>query len=106
MLMHADLGEAAGHGLPAGARDGERDLADGYDVPLRQRPQLTLVVTTRQVFTAGVAGVAVADGERLLGDRLRRPPGGIGVVGEDAGYGIAGLVAVQRRGVPASRIGG
>jgi hypothetical protein len=32
MLMHADLGEAAGHGLPADAR-GQRDLADGYDVP-------------------------------------------------------------------------
>ena len=39
MLVGADLVQAAADEGPAGAPDGERDLADGHDVPDGQRSQ-------------------------------------------------------------------
>jgi hypothetical protein len=100
MLVGADLVQAAADEGPAGTADGERDFADGDDVPNGQRPQLAPVIAAGQVLAAGVAGVAVADGERLFGDLLRGAPGGAGLVGEDTDHGMAGLVAVQHGDVP------
>jgi hypothetical protein len=69
--------QSAANRDPADARDGERDFAGDDDVPLRQRPKFTLVIAAGQVRAPGVAGVAVADGERLFGDLLRASGGSV-----------------------------
>jgi len=61
-----------------------------------RRPRFA--VAAGQVLAGGVAGVAVADGERLFGDLLRGAGVG-GLVGDDADHWVTGLVAVQYRGV-------
>jgi hypothetical protein len=66
----------------------------------RQRTEPALVVDAGEVGAVGVPGVVVEGVERLVGDLLRRPPRGVGLVGEDADHGVAGLVAVQHGGMP------
>ena len=64
----------------------------------RQRTEPAPVIGAGQVRAVGVPGVVVEGVERLVGDLLRRPPGGVGLVGEDGDHGVAGLVAVWHRG--------
>src|SRR5712691_10788432 len=76
VLIEADFGDGPAQRRPPGPLADQGGLAHGDQVAHGQRPQFALVVAAGQVFAAGVAGVAVADGERLFGDLLRSAPGG------------------------------
>lgn len=72
----------------------------------RTRTEPALVVGAGQVRAVGFLGVVVEGVERLVGDLLRRAPGGVGLVVEDGDHGVAVLVAVQHRDVAASGVVG